>query len=236
MSAYNPKREHRMCEYKLQHGSCSKFNNYLTNNVRFRPKADVNKYDTKMKILYFLILFMSALQCLASTEANQNKQIVDNGLEDDWATKTDWSLLVNPAYPNQAMIAVTQLKNPNNLPILQIYCSSGISQHEGYDIHLNNGQPIELIDPEVVPMIIQLDEQAPLNLEWFVNDYSPELISTVRSRWLIKEMINAKIINVRYRDKNGLQDYSYSLKGLSYALDAMENECLVPYYGNESIE
>ncbi len=189
-----------------------------------------------MKILLFFVLFMCAFQCSASTETNQNNQPVDPGLENDWATQTDWSLMLNPAFPNQAMIAVPQLKNPNNLPILQIYCSSGISQHEGYDIHLNNGQPIELIDPEVVPMVIQLDEQAPLNLEWFVNDYSPNLISTVRSRWLIKEMINAKIINVRYRDKNGLHEYSYSLKGLSYALDAMKNECLVPYYGNKSIE
>lgn len=131
---------------------------------------------------------------------------------------------------------MNQLKNKKNLPVLQIYCSSGISQHEGYDIHLNNGQPIEMTDPEVVSMNIQLDEQAPLNLEWFVNQYSPNLISTVRSRWLIKEMINAQIINVRYRDKNGLHEYSYSLKGLSYALDAMEKTCLVPYYGNTASE
>jgi len=188
-----------------------------------------------MKILTFLVVITCALFNSANSNTEQ-EQIVDLGVGTDWATKTDWSLILHPEYPDQAVIAVNQLKDKKNLPVLQIYCSSGISQHEGYDIHLNNGQPIEMTDPEVVLMNIQLDEQAPLNLEWFVNQYSPNLISTVRSRWLIKEMINAQIINVRYRDKNGLHEYSYSLKGLSYALDAMEKTCSAPYYGNTTSE
>ena len=58
MTANDPKREHRMCEYELQQGSCFRFNNSFTKMTAYDPKRTLTNN-------IFIILFNEYLLFVA---------------------------------------------------------------------------------------------------------------------------------------------------------------------------
>ncbi|MDW3095517.1 MAG: hypothetical protein R8G33_07590 [Gammaproteobacteria bacterium] len=124
-----------------------------------------------------------------------------------------------------ALTFVNPTKEASEKPQFDLSCFLP-NKGSNYDMSLLRTGGFQTDDPQAVHIKVQVDSNSPFSLEWF---HTKDRLITGSPSWLVKEMIEGKSINLKFRDRNGIQEYSYDVTGLGDALKLMHEACTYNY-------
>jgi len=169
-----------------------------------------------MKILPVLLIYFVFTNVAISTDSKITPP--ENQL---WLKDGTWAVILDS--DQKAAVAFSPAKNKSKKnPYLDIWCSLSTDDDSGFDMYLKSHKGFKTKDPLVVNVMLAIDDTPGREHEWFPAD---NRLESVQPRALIKDMLSSKEFNIRFRDKEGLREYTFELDGLKKIIPIMEEFC-----------